>query len=145
MSDIDCLEGLSEQQKIFLGARLTGSTVGEAAEVAKIHRSTYYDWLANSELFNRALETAKARQWRDLLDSLVMQNELAVKTIRDITTGELKSRDTPVRLRAAECLLSNVLKFSRQSEIDQRLKQIEAALGLDDPANDFTKQDGTDD
>ena len=136
MSDIDGLEGLSEQQRSFIGARLSGATVTEAAEATKIHRSTYYDWRSNCELFNRCLETCRARQWRDLMDGIINQNELALETLRDVTSGKKIQGDPAVRLRAAETILSNIWKACSKAETDQRLKKLEEALGIDDPADD---------
>lgn len=125
-------ERLTDGQKKFIAARITGKTITESIEIAGVARATYYYWRSNSEAFNRCLDTAKARQWKDALETILCQNELAIKTLRDVCTDGSESN----KLRAAESILSNVWKGASVAEFDQRLRKIEEALGIEDAAND---------
>ena len=100
------VDSLTPVQQQVLDLLSSGTSVGEAARQAGIHRNTIANWRRDSSAFRDCATYAQQRQaahWRDELQTLA---PIAMRTLRQTMTGDGASAG--VRLRAALAVLDKV-------------------------------------
>jgi hypothetical protein len=116
---------LTPAQKRAIAALLSSRSVSEAADVAKIARSTLNRWLQD-DTFRLALAEAEdgiidgaTRRLTSLIDKSIAALE-----------GMLDNPQTPVfaKLRAAEAVIEHAIRLRELRSIEQRLSKLEGML-----------------
>ena len=115
---------ISARQKKLIGALLTHATITAACAAAGVGRSTLRRWLTNpvfvSELHYQEQELLQA-----VSRALLTQAEGANAALSEILTD--KANPPGARLRAAEIILSNLLRIRELADHEQRLTALENA------------------
>ena len=117
------IESLPTNQRRAIRALMCKPTVEAAAKFATVSESSLYRWLAE-DTFRAALIEAEGVALDSAARRLVSLSEAALAVI----VGILVDRDAPamVRLRAAETVLSNMLRLTELRNIEARLTALEA-------------------
>lgn len=113
---------LTPSQQRLLEHLLQGKTVSEAAQLAKIGRSTATRWLAD-ERFKESYAKAQNEAFAEALSSLHCVSSQAVTALREILTD--KVAPPAARISAARTVLEYALKAKDQFELEERLEQLE--------------------
>lgn len=116
---------LTPQQHQVLVALLGGSPILRAAEAAEIDPSSVYRWL-KLPAFQEALRDGRrllAQQGLAQLQGLVAD---AVGVVRQILNDD--TRTPTVRLRAAELVLNQTVKYLELEDLERRLRELEALV-----------------
>lgn len=115
-------EELSGKQLRAVRALLTHPTVAQAAVDASVSEATIYRWLA-TPAFRQALAQAEGEAVAAAARRLTMLAESALDTVAAVMTDP--TTPAPVRVRAAEVLLANLIKFRELTSFEQRLDALE--------------------
>lgn len=126
MSDIATLEELTPKQRKAVEALLTQGDVQAAADHAGCNRTTLYRWL-KEPTFKAALREAEVTALDSLARELVTLAGVATATIKTVMTNPIAHAG--LRLRAAEIVLSNLLKIRELVDIEARLSALEQSIG----------------
>lgn len=117
---------LTARQQRAVRALLTCKSVGDAAASSGVGERTLYRWLTDPA-FRVALAAAEG----DLLDAatrrLLGLQEQAISTLERMLADGSAASDT-VKLRAAEQVLSHLLKLRELRDIEQRLTALEQSM-----------------
>ena len=116
---------LSPRQYKALRALLTEKTVGDAAAVAGIGETTIYRWL-NENPFRAALAQAEGEAVAAAGRRLAALAESALDTVADVMANP--TTPAPVRVRACEVILNNLLKYREIVGLEQRLTDLEREM-----------------
>jgi hypothetical protein len=116
------IESLPANQRRAIRALMTKPTIEAAAKFATVSESSLYRWLAE-DTFRAALLEAEGDALDGAARRLVALSEAAIAVITQI----LVDRDAPalVRLRAAETVLSNMLRLTELRNIESRVSALE--------------------
>lgn len=120
MSANETEKKLTPAQRLTIEKLLTSGSVEDAANAAKVARSTIYRWMKDAA-FVAELRSAEAVAVESLSRELVGLGTLAASALRDALTDAKIS----VRLRSAEVVIGNLLKLREIVEIEQRLAALE--------------------
>lgn len=101
---------------------LTSGSATEAAEKAGVSRNTLYRWLQEPD-FQAALAEAEAAALDSLSTRLVGLADQAAAALGDVFNSE--KAGIGHRLRAADIVLSNLLRLRELVTIEQRLAELE--------------------
>lgn len=73
---------ITARQARFLDALLMGKGVTEAAELAKVPKTTAYCWMHNSQPFRKALSDAKNAMHQAVMTDMIDAQREAIATLR---------------------------------------------------------------
>lgn len=105
-------------------ALIKHGSVAAAAEACEIGERTLYRWLNEAE-FLTAYRAARADLVEAALAELQGDSKAAVDTLRQL----LNSTKETIQLRAAQTIIEHALRAVELASYEQRLTEIEAALG----------------
>jgi hypothetical protein len=117
---------LSPKQRKTLRSLLENGDVKAAAAAANVSRTTVYSWLADP-VFAKLLHEAEAEALQEISRQLALTGAAAVRTI----TALMEDSGAPpsIRLRAADMILSHLLRLKEMSDIEARLSDLERRAG----------------
>ena len=116
---------LSPRQHRAILALLTQPTVAAAAMSSGVGQSTLYKWLGEPP-FRQALAQAEGEAGAAAGRRLAVLAETALDTVADVMADP--TTPAPVRVRAAEVILSNLLKYREIVGFEGRLTDLEKEL-----------------
>ena len=118
-------ENLTPKQRKAGETLLTSGDVSKAAAAAGVSRETLYKWLKQSA-FSNAIREAESEALESLSRALVSLGEKAAAALGGILedSGALDSS----KLRAAEIVLSNLMRLRELVEIEKRIDILEKRL-----------------
>lgn len=117
---------LKSEQFRAIAALVTVGTVTAAAEAAGRAPKTIHAWLKQDD-FKAVLREAEAAALDQLSRELVGLASEAVSTLRATMASATVSAG--IKVRAAEVVLSNLLKLRELYTIEQRLAALESTIG----------------
>lgn len=117
---------LTRKQAAAVSALLTTRSVAEAAAASGVGRRTLYTWLAEDEAFRAALASAEEEALSHVVRRLCGLADKAVEALAGVLDDEKASASA--RTRAAEVVLSNLLKIRELRNTEERLAEIEERL-----------------
>jgi len=117
---------LTAKQTKALEALLTGVSKGEAAAAAGVNPRTLHRWINENLLFWNALQNGKHHSIFDSARRVVVGMETAVQVILEVL--EDKKAPAAVRLRAAQLTAELSLRLTEQTDILERLDELEAKV-----------------
>ena len=120
---------LSVKQLRAVRALLTHPTVAQAAVDCALSEATIYRWLANPA-FRAALAQAEGEAVAAAGRKLVALAESALDTVAAVMTDP--QAPDAVRVRAAEVVLNNLMKFREVIAFETRLADLEREVRGDD-------------
>ena len=120
---------INEKQSKFIEAYLSSNSITEAVSKCNISRKTAYNYLDNTEV-KEEIQKRKTDLMQDT--TLFMQSNLqkASKVLMDIINDE----NTPqsVKVQAINSLFSNCNKLVENTDILERIKELEAKAEAQD-------------
>lgn len=120
---------INEKQSKFIEAYLNSNSITEAVSKCNISRKTAYNYLNNTEV-KEEIQKRKTELMQDT--TLFMQSNLqkASKVLMDIINDE----NTPqsVKVQAINSLFSNCNKLVENTDILERIKELEAKAEAQD-------------
>ena len=116
---------LTPRQYKAVRALLTEKTVGDAAAVAGIGESTIYRWLSETQ-FRSALAQAEGEAVAAAGRRLAVLAETALDTVADVMADP--TTPAPVRVRACEVILNNLLRYREVVTFETRLTDLEREM-----------------
>ena len=116
--------GISTKQKRAIAALLTGANCTEAAQTAKVHENTVYQWM-HDPAFLAALHQAEADALQAVSRELVALAGKAAQTL-DGVLDDPQARDSS-KVRAADVVLGRILQMKELVDLEQRINALEAA------------------
>lgn len=120
---------LTPRQLRAINALLTHPTVAAAAVVLGVAPSTIYRWLGENA-FRAALAQAEGEAVAAAGRKLVNLAESALNVLSDVMTDP--QAPDAVRVRAAETVLANLMKFREVIAFETRLADLEREVRGDD-------------
>ena len=118
-------KNLTPKQTRALEMILTGSSVVEVAEAAKVSRGTVYNWLSQP-IFTTAMNDEKALAMERLSLSLAALGVKAIKTLDDAMDDP--EAGTSVKVRAADIVINRILSMREFVDVEERLVQLESIV-----------------
>lgn len=131
MSELSTAKKLTPKQLKALAALFETGDVSQATAAAGVNRSTFYRWANDDPLFKQAMAEAEAKALAFLSGRLVSLAGKATTVIEQVLDSPTAT--TPQRLRAADIVLSNLLRIRELVTLEERLQAIEANLNLRGP------------
>lgn len=126
MAENATLQALTPRQRRALESLLASGDVTEAARAANVARQTVHKWLQRPA-FRAALDKAEADKLHGLQSALVRLGDKATSAL-----GAELDGDSPMaagaRVRAADIVLSHLLKMRELVTLEDRIAALEAAL-----------------
>ena len=113
---------LSPRQYKAVRALLAEPTVAKAAVASGVGESTIYKWLSEN-LFRAALAQAEGEAVAAAGRRLAALAESALDTVADVMADP--TTPAPTRVRAAEVVLNNLLRYREVTAFEQRLAELE--------------------
>ena len=113
---------LSPRQHRAIVALLAQSTVAAAAVSSGVGQSTIYKWLGEAA-FRQALAQAEGAAVAAAGRKLVNLAESALNVLSDVLADP--TTPAPVRVRAAETILSNLIRYRELVNFETRLDALE--------------------
>jgi hypothetical protein len=123
---------LTTKQRRLLGALLTERSVDSAAKKADIGRSTAYAMLRDPA-FAEALKAAELQSLQEAVRGLIGLAQTAITVMA--TTLEDTKASPATRLRAADSVVSHLMKLREAVSVEERLAALETRLGLAEGGN----------
>jgi len=123
-------KAFSTEQLKAISLLARGATRSEAAKGAGISERTLYRWLADPE-FSGAVKEAQRAVLDALCSGLANAALISVRYLARVAAGE--EQGEKLRIRASAALLSNALnvwRYYELTELEDRVKQIEASMGV---------------
>jgi hypothetical protein len=118
---------LTRRQILLISELVKGGEIQAACLRAGVSRGSYHQWQKLPE-FRAALREAEL----ELLDGITRQlSGLAATAILALADGCASTEATPHRLRAAELILTQALRFREAGEIEERLTALESEVHSD--------------
>ena len=114
--------GLSPRQHRAILALLTETTVARAAVASGVGESTLYKWLGDA-VFRQALTQAEGEAVAQAGRRLAMLAETALDALAGILTDP--RTPAPVRVRACETILANLIRYREITAFETRLAALE--------------------
>ena len=116
---------LSPRQLTAIASLLQHGTVTAAAKDADVPERTFYNWLALPE-FTAELK----RRQSELVDGAYRRLQASITAAVDVLTAIMADTSIApgIRLRAADSVLSNALRWAEHTDLAQRLDALEAAI-----------------
>lgn len=118
---------LTPKQAKAIEALLTEGTITGAAAVVRIERKTIQRWLHLPE-FKAELRANSDAAIIAAAGKLALSADEAIEAIKGVMVAPTLP-GAAIRLRAADTLLNHVMRIREQSDILERLAELEAAIG----------------
>jgi hypothetical protein len=117
---------LTTPQRKALEALASGATKGQASTIADRTERTINRWISEDDRFADALRASTNASVEDASRRLAALLEDAVTALYWL----VKKQDTPdhVRLRAADTIISNLVRLREFDELEQRITALEEGL-----------------
>jgi hypothetical protein len=115
--------GLTRNQKRLIPHLLACRNIAEAAAKVGLGERTVSRWLAEDEAFQRALAKAEGEAIDAATRELVNLAGDAIRTLREVL-GDKGAAPT-ARVRAADMVLSHLLRLRELRNIERRLVKLE--------------------
>lgn len=125
------LEKLKPNQARALIALLTESNVKKAAVVAGVSAKTLHRWTTTDQAFRNALQEAEGQAVSSVARGLVRLADLSLAVIEE--TLRDKKAQPGAKLRAADLVLTNLLRLRELHNVETRLAALERALTNEKP------------
>jgi phage terminase small subunit len=125
MADNATLRELTPRKRRALESLLTSGDVTEAARAANVARQTVHKWL-QQPAFAAALAMAEADKLHDLQSALVRLGDKATATL-GAAMDSVSPMAEGARVRAADIVLSHLLKMRELVTLEERIAALEAA------------------
>lgn len=119
------IKNLTPKQSRALEILISGGSVVQAAETAKVSRGTIYAWLDQAEFIN-AMNDTKAKAMDQLAIALMALGGKAIKTLD--TAMEDPRAGVSARIRAADIVINRILTMREMVDFENRLSSLEAAI-----------------
>lgn len=116
---------LTPRQVKALASYLDTGDVTQASAAGGVNRSTFYRWTNEDSAFQAAITEAEAKALALLSGRLVSLAKKATDTIESVLDS--KTATTAQRLRAADIVLSNLLRVRELVVLEGRIKALEEA------------------
>lgn len=133
------MSGLTQKQENGIATLLQTGNVAQSAKIVGVSERQFWRWMDNAEF------AAELRRQQDALTSgAFMRLQSVLSGAVDVLTAIMADTSNPpsVRLRAAESVLSNVVKLAEIRDLAQRVAELEAlALQPAQAANDYRRVD----
>ena len=113
------------QRQVARARLATGGTYAEAAETAGVSERTVSRWMAEAD-FARSVSEARAEQLQIVTGQLTTLATEAVAVLSDT----MRTGTTGQQLKAAQMVLSWATRLRHDTELEARLLEVEARLGL---------------
>lgn len=113
---------LSTNQRVAIAALLSSKTIGEAATQAGCGERTLYTWLTDAA-FRAELNAAEGEVIDAATRRLIALQDKAIAALETILIG--KKQRANHKLRAAEIVLSQMLKLRELRNLEARLAALE--------------------
>jgi hypothetical protein len=123
--------GLSRRHEGVLAALLAYPKITDAAKAAGVNESTVWRLMQN-EAFQKRYKEAQGEALTTALGALQGAATQAVATLADIS---LNGKVEAARVAASKSILDFTLKVREQFGLEDRLKQLEAAMKAREEAN----------
>lgn len=117
---------LTKPQRLALEAFANGAGRDQAAAVADRTRRTVDRWMVEDPAFKAAVTELSSQAVDDGGRRLALLLEEAIQVFEDIMGGE----EVPysIRLKAAQAVISNVIKLREFHELEERVSALEERL-----------------
>ncbi len=113
---------LSARQRRLVEALLGASSLVEACSIAGVSRKTAYLWLRQPE-FRQALAEAQSQLIEATTRRLLALQTQAVDSLAGVLDDKLAR--PAEKIRAAELILANSVKFFDMTDIERRIQRLE--------------------
>lgn len=127
-------ESVAAAQNIVIAALALGSTYAAAGREADRSVRTVERWMSDAG-FARRVSLARQEVVQQVTGQL---HGLAVSAIETLDELMMAGSPPPVRLAAARAILANAQQYSRATDLETRLLELEnaaGAIGVDEPAH----------
>ena len=118
------MKQLTEQDETLAFALASGKTQEEAGRAVGISRVTVWRRLLDPE-FRGRVALLRRLIADEVLSRLVSRAADAIEVLHLAATTD--AEETADRIRAADLLLSHLLKFGERADVDERISKLEAA------------------
>lgn len=116
-------KSLTARQQQALMVIITGRSIVDAAEAARVKKQTVYNWLKQPQ-FRQVLEKEKTEFLERLSLSLTSLGDKAIKALDEA----LADSNISVRLRAADIYFSQSRAYKDQVDFEKRISALESAV-----------------
>lgn len=117
------IKNLTIKQTRAIQSLLAGQSVTEAADAAKVRRSTLYTWLEQPG-FTRAINEGKSEMLERLSQSLASLSDQAVNTLARC----MSDPSSAIQLRAADIVISRILSLKDSVDFERRIAHLENTI-----------------
>ena len=122
----DSSDKLSDAQQRAIGALLTTRTIKDAAQSARVGRTTLFRWLREDEDFRRCLQAARRNALGQATARLQRMAVNSVDSLQQIIADDKSS--TASRVSGIRATLDYAYRAIELEEIEERLTRIEEAI-----------------
>lgn len=116
---------LSIKQELAINELIKGNSIVDSAKNINTSVATLNRWLCDEE-FKEVLEERKKQIIDNCIDSINLLGSKAIKVLNEILDDSMVSDN--VRFNASKSILEFILKFNEQSNIINKMKEIEELL-----------------
>ena len=116
---------LSIKQELAINELIKGNSIVDSAKNINTSVDTLNRWLCDEE-FKEVLEERKKQIIDNCIDSINLLGSKAIKVLNEILDDSMVSDN--VRFNASKSILEFILKFNEQSNIINKMKEIEELL-----------------
>ena len=118
---------ITPRQRALIEALMLDPDTATAARRARVSRTTAYRWMTQDATFQEALRAATDHSINGLSIALVSLSGIAVQTLRDVLEDPLLPAGT--RVRAADIVVTNLLRLRETVTFAERLSKLEQEIG----------------
>ena len=115
-------ENLTPKRRKAIESLLTTGDIAAAARAAGVSRQTLYTWLREAD-FRAALQSAETAALESLSRALVRLGDKATATLDSAMSDDLAA--LPVKIRAADIVLSRLLQLRELVDLEARVTELE--------------------
>lgn len=119
------MKKLNDNQKKFIVAMLSSSTIAEATQKAGISTQTGYNYMSNQTVKDE-LKKLRRDSFEQATSKIVDSVDEAVEVLREVMADDEEVGAT--RVQAARTIIANAFKSYELQEIEERLENIERVL-----------------
>jgi len=119
---------LTGPQRLALDALLSGASKPEAAALAGRTERTVNRWVTGDPAFRAALDEASAEAIDEGGRRLALMLSLANRRIYDVLLSENPPSKSGLWLRAADLVVSHMIRLREHGDIEERIKALEERI-----------------